>query len=616
MNNLLILAILSIIPFPLTYIISYPLATFYLIPLFFQLYKTIKKEQIILGEKISEILSFFCLLFFLFDSFFISRRLIIVAIHLTMSLILIKAFSLKTKKDEYLFLLLIFFLISAGISNSFHILLFPYLLICLYFFLQYLLNENNVDQKRSKIFSFTSVVVGMLIATPLFFLFPRIKTPYVPGLSTRGESNALNENILNLNDIENLKKSNEIVMRVKFSKKLEMQRNIYIRLKTFSQYINGVWSSAKPEYKLSKAESFGYFKFSNSIEDYSCEIFTRIFFQNLPILYGANSIEIPLEFINISRDSCFLLPTSLQRKRLKYKIGLSGEMELFYAKEPSMEEIRKIGSNKIKELSKQIFGEEKEVKKKIENLLSYFYKNFEYGIENIDLEEFLFKKKRGHCELFATACALILREGGIPSRVVVGFLGGEMHPWQNYIIVRNSNSHAWVEIYVDGKWNFIDPTPPVFRPSITEGDIQSYLKYIYESISFFWDRNILGFTYAEQIEILNFFKNNISAILNLFYLFLITITSFIFLVFLRQIKLKKKIFYLKYYEKIKKRSIKKYKLPNGIPPESLAIFLKNLYPEKSTYITNFFNLYLDSSFGKRKIKKTELKSYYKKIKSL
>lgn len=616
MNNLLFLAILSIIPFPLTYIISYPLAIFYLIPLFFQLYKTIKKEQIILDEKVAEILSFFCLLFFLFDSFFISRRLIIVAIHLTMSLILIKAFSLKTKRDEYLFLLLIFFLISGGIANSFHILLYPYILLCFYFFLQYLLKENNVDSKKSKIFSFTSVGFGMLISIPLFVLFPRIKTPYLPGLSIRGDSIVLNENILNLNDIENLKKSNEIVMRVKFSKKLEEQSNIYIRLKTFPQYTNGLWSTPKPEYKLSKAESFGYFKLSASYENYSCEIFTRIFFQNLPTLYGTNSIEIPLEFINISRDGSFLLPTSFQRRRLKYKIGLINEKELFYVKEPSDEEIKQIESNKIKQLSKEIFGEEKENRKKIENLLSYFYKNYEYGIENINLEEFLFKKKKGHCELFATACALILREGGIPSRVVVGYLGGEKHPWQNYIIVRSSNSHAWVEIYLDGKWKLIDPTPPSFRPSITEGDIQAFFKYFYESISFFWDRNILGFTYAEQIEILNIFKNNIYTILKLFYLLLIITMAIIFLFFLKQIKLKKKIFYLKYYEKIKKRSIKKYKLPKGIPPESLAIFLKNLYPEKSIYITKFFNLYLESSFGKRKIKKREMKFYYKKIKFL
>lgn len=616
MNNLFILAILSIFPLPLTYIISYPLALLFLIPLFFQLYKTTKKNQIILSDKTSEILSFFCLLFFLFDSFFISRRLIIVAIHLTMGLILIKTFNLKTKKDEYLFLLLLFFLISAGIANSFHILLFPYLLICLYFFLKFLLKENKVDQKTSKILSFSSVIASMLIAIPLFILFPRIKTPYIPGLSIRGESIALNENLLNLNDIENLKKSNEIVMRVKISKKLEKQSTIYIRLRTFSVYVNGVWSNPKPEYKLLKAENIGYFKLSNSIENYFSEIYTKIFFQNLPILYGTNSIELPLEFINVSRDGSFLLPTNYQRRRLKYKIGLSNEMELFFAKEPSKEEIRQAGSNKINELSKEIFGEEKENKGKIESLLTYFHKNYEYGIENINLEDFLFKKKRGHCELFATACALILREGGIPSRVVVGYLGGEKHPWQNYLIVRNSNSHAWVESYVDGKWNLIDPTPPSFRPSITEGDIQAFFKYLYESISFFWDRNVLGFTYAEQIEILNFFKNNVGTILNLFYFFLIIISSIIFLFFLKQIKLKKKIFYLNYYEKIKKKCLKKYKLPKGIPPQSLANFLKNLYPEKSIYITNFFNLYLESSFGKRKIKKREMKFYYKKIKFL
>jgi len=612
MFNLLVLSSLAIIPFPLTYLIPYPLAFLYLIPLIFQIYKSIKEKPIFLKEKNVEILSLFCLLFFIFDAFFISRRLINIAIHLTMGLVVVKAFDLKTKRDEYLFLLLVFFLISAGIANSFHLALFPYLLIVIFYFLKYFLEENNIDKKKSKVFSTISLFASVIFSIPLFIIFPRIKSPYVPGVGIKAESYVINENELNLNDIENLKTKDEIIMRVKFNKKIEKNKDFYIRLKTFSKYNNGIWSEPKPEFKLITAEKFGFFKFSDLKKVYELDVFPKVFFQNLPHFYGTVDLEIPLEYINMAKDNSFLLPTSWQKRKLKYKIGLNDKTLLFQNKEPSKEEEKSYNLVKIKKIANEIFGEELDDLKKIEKTLSYFYKNYKYGVEEIKLEEFL-EKKVGHCELFATACALILREGGIPSRVVVGWLGGEKHPWQNYLIIRGKNSHAWVEVWVQNKWILIDPTPPDFRPSVIEGKISSFLKYFFEAISFFWDRNILGFTYMEQIKIFNYIKENSKFIIEIIYLILI-ISSLILIYFLsKKINIKKESIYLKYYKKLRKKAIKQFKTPEGITPEKLSLILKNINPEKAIYIDKFFKLYLDFSFGEKYISKKEIKYFYKKI---
>ena len=56
-------------------------------------------------------------------------------------------------------------------------------------------------------------------------------------------------------------------------------------------------------------------------------------------------------------------------------------------------------------------------------------------------------RRAGHCQTYATAMALLLREVGIPSRFVTGFLGGEIGAFGRYVLVRGTNVHAWVEAW-------------------------------------------------------------------------------------------------------------------------------------------------------------------------
>jgi hypothetical protein len=76
------------------------------------------------------------------------------------------------------------------------------------------------------------------------------------------------------------------------------------------------------------------------------------------------------------------------------------------------------------------------------------------------LVDFLFNRKEGHCEYFASALAVMLRGVGIPSRVISGFKGGQFNPRTGRFEVRQLHAHAWVEAFVDGAWVPFDPTPP------------------------------------------------------------------------------------------------------------------------------------------------------------
>ena len=77
------------------------------------------------------------------------------------------------------------------------------------------------------------------------------------------------------------------------------------------------------------------------------------------------------------------------------------------------------------------------------------------------LAYFLFTRKKGHCEYFASAMTVMLRTAGIPARLATGFQSGVYNPITDFWLVRASDAHAWVEAWIPGHgWTTFDPTPP------------------------------------------------------------------------------------------------------------------------------------------------------------
>ncbi len=77
------------------------------------------------------------------------------------------------------------------------------------------------------------------------------------------------------------------------------------------------------------------------------------------------------------------------------------------------------------------------------------------------LLEFLFQAKAGHCEYFASAMAVMLRSVGIPTRVVTGFYSALPEPVDDWYVIRSTDAHSWVEVWIQGRgWLVFDPTPP------------------------------------------------------------------------------------------------------------------------------------------------------------
>ena len=136
-------------------------------------------------------------------------------------------------------------------------------------------------------------------------------------------------------------------------------------------------------------------------------------------------------------------------------------------------------------------------------LLRFFERGFSYTLEPGDpgkedpLARFLFKTRRGHCEYFASAYAVMLRTAGIPSLVVSGYAGGEWNPYGNYFLVRQSDAHSWVEAYVDGAWRTYDPTPAA---GPMEQTWRRRMGEVIDALQMRWYRYVINFTLEDQAE--------------------------------------------------------------------------------------------------------------------
>jgi len=86
------------------------------------------------------------------------------------------------------------------------------------------------------------------------------------------------------------------------------------------------------------------------------------------------------------------------------------------------------------------------------------------------VDEFLFEQRAGYCEHYASAFTTLMRAAGVPARVVVGYLGGEPDPDGAYMLVRQSDAHAWSEIWTaDAGWQRVDPTAAVAPERVEYG---------------------------------------------------------------------------------------------------------------------------------------------------
>lgn len=134
-------------------------------------------------------------------------------------------------------------------------------------------------------------------------------------------------------------------------------------------------------------------------------------------------------------------------------------------------------------------------------------------------DDFLFGTRRGFCEHYASAFAVLMRAAGIPARVVTGYVGGEWNPVLHYLLVRQSDAHAWVEVWLAKRgWVRVDPTSAIAASRVQQGiatgsavaaasgagasdTLQRWignLRMGWDSVQYFWNSWIVAFGPQQQ----------------------------------------------------------------------------------------------------------------------
>ena len=123
-------------------------------------------------------------------------------------------------------------------------------------------------------------------------------------------------------------------------------------------------------------------------------------------------------------------------------------------------------------LRERLPDSEASTRTRIRAVTSYLNQRYSYALD-VDLTsredpvlQFLYRTRRGHCELFASSTALLLRALDVPTRYITGFGCYELHPSGDYYVSRLSDAHAWVEAWDPhaGGWVLVDSTPPSQQP--------------------------------------------------------------------------------------------------------------------------------------------------------
>ena len=151
---------------------------------------------------------------------------------------------------------------------------------------------------------------------------------------------------------------------------------------------------------------------------------------------------------------------------------------------------------------------ERTSRQKVDALVAYLRDSgiFDYTLDasvqdtGIDpVEDFLFNRKKGHCEYYASALTLMLRAVGVPARMVGGFKGAVRGTKDGEYIVQQRHAHAWVEAHVDGRWISLDPTPAARDESVASMEVeQSLWKDLKQELASFWSVYVVGLNIERQ----------------------------------------------------------------------------------------------------------------------
>ncbi|NNF97097.1 MAG: DUF3488 domain-containing transglutaminase family protein, partial [Halobacteria archaeon] len=372
----------------------------------------------------------------------------------------------------------------------------------------------------------------LLLAAPLslllFVLFPRVPGP-LWGLpeDIASATTGLSEE-MSPGRISQLSDNDAVAFRVKFNDVIPKSSELYWRGPVLWRF-NGVrWDTPKSQLTLRLETE--YEKFGPAV-DYTLTLEPHqqrwLFALDLPAVLPANS-RMTSELQILSLRVIDKVTRYDMRSHTHYRIEPDAPQHLQrYLALPAN------SAPRSQQLVQTWLHDSPDKSQVVKKALNYFIdQEFYYSrtpplLFDDPVDEFLFQTRKGYCEHYASSFTVMMRQAGIPARVVTGYLGGEMNPLSDYMIVRQSDAPAWSEIWLAGQgWLRVDPTsmiPPermentadIFRRQSQASRDRQLIEltwlgqsfrqahYAWDAVNNRWNQWIIGFNEKRQLALLS-----------------------------------------------------------------------------------------------------------------
>ena len=485
--------------------------------------------------------------FFFFDLLILSGNFVIATVHFVLLLMVLRLFSARRNRDYVFLAVLSFLMILASavltVNSTFVVLFAVFMLAAIVTFIMLEMRRSSEGatihgrelaapvqgQMVLALFSASPVLLLLILlgASAIFFVLPRLSGGYLSAYARSGELSSGFSDHVELGRIGQIQQSNAVAMHIQIAGDHRGAYDLKWRGVALNHFDGRVWSNTLERQAAQRLDAT---KFMLSKSGFPWNSL-----HDEPTLPGAVSINYRVLLEPIGTNVFFLAPEAqmLQGSYDRVAIDRGGAVYNLDAEHPTSryeaesrlpvaipEELRAASRSyppeiqatylqlprhldpRIPELARRVTGRdtnEYDQASSIERFLatSYGY-TLQLGSRNPKdpLAYFLFERKAGHCEYFASSMAVLLRSIGIPSRVVNGFRTGEFNDVTTQYIVRARNAHSWVEAYFPGSgWVSFDPTPA--EQLATHFGWNRAMLYL-DALQSFWREWIVNYDFTHQ----------------------------------------------------------------------------------------------------------------------
>lgn len=482
--------------------------------------------------------------FYLVDYFLISRAFLSTTIHLVLFVMVVRLFSARRDRDFYLLAVISFVMVLAAailtVDSVFLLAFAGFMLMAVGTFILMEMRRTSakatVHSKESRgtqasrrmAWSLAGVapLLMMLIlvgATAIFFILPRISAGYLSSYAPSGELTTGFSDRVQLGSIGEIQQSRSVVMHIQIDGDQSGGFDLKWRGVTLGVFDGRTWSNPPGKFPI-HPRADGSFALSppeaallpNWTARSARPIHYRVLMEPLgasvfflaatPRLLQGNYRLIAIDGGDgvfdldpehpVSRYEASSLIPQLNAGDLRAAAGVYPPDVLSnYLRSPELDP-------RIPSLAQQITASADNNYDKAVAIESYLRTRFGYTLQlprvapHDPLANFLFERRQGHCEYFASSMAVMLRTLRIPSRVVNGFRTGEFNDLTSQYVVRASNAHSWVEAYFPGYgWVSFDPTPAGPEP-VRTGWSRATL-YL-DALASFWREWVVSYDPSHQ----------------------------------------------------------------------------------------------------------------------